>query len=476
MIIEFIGKKDTNLNFTEENTSTLFLQLYFIDSLAEIISGIEGIRDIKPLRQPVLSLITKEGQEELGNNQWRITVDTLKEYVDGFPREKLRKLIEYCKIKIIEEQNTYLIVEMPSKSYIETTLLSIPFEKPEERVKINSPQEFMSKLVTDDEKKRKEKTEEEKKKGIFRRQEISELGKISHYISAVTNGTNLVKVLAHPLIDTRHTKSNNPHEMLKALGIEGTRNFLILEYIKNFELSKVDVRHVLLCVDFQTSLGSSLIPFTSRGAARQQTGPLSKSSFEQQMDAYLEAAVFGKYEEVKSTSTSIFVGKRMILGTGSFKSRLDKEAIDKANKLRDSAKKEEYISFDNPRGDSAFKDIEIFGINLNHTEDMIGDFPVIEEVSLMPRFEKLKFKNPVPVVSYSGIEFPVVVDVLLRRVSRAKSPPRERAMSPKRHSLSKRGLPAIPEMTPLELVSKKKVKKTEKIDLDAFLEDEEFGF
>jgi DNA-directed RNA polymerase beta' subunit len=481
--MEIIAKKNYELSINEDNASYLFLRLIFSPNLKEVrVSGIPGITKLTPIRKPVSSLIKTETQ--LSENRWRIDIDTIAQSIDGTPIDKLVEVFGFCQINILDQGKDYFVVEMPSKNTIERDIL---MNDGDMVLKANSPQSLINQVVKNDKDAMEVKTKEFTEKGIFKPNEVTPLGKSAQYIYAITNGTNLIDALAHPLVDSRYTKSNNPHEMIRALGVEAARNFLILEYNRNFK-GDVEPRHIMLCVDFQTSLGI-LLPITSRGAARQQTGPLAKGSFEHAMVTFLEAAAFGKYEEIKSTSTSIFVGKRMVLGTGSFKAKLDIEALERAESERNQRKsrinlmkeKEKTIS------EVILNEFEIEGDMLNPTEDMIGDYPVTENININTRIAKLKVKTVVPIVKQSPLEFPPLIKLLLRKsytdsttsgsseiLTPVKVP--NRAASPLKQTLSKPGLPALPRMTPVEvLYSSQSQRRTANVgmNLDSFL-DEDF--
>jgi hypothetical protein len=416
-------------------------------------------------------------ETKITDNRWRIDIDTIAQYIDGTPMDKLTDLFGFCKIKILDQGKDYYVVEMPPQNTIENDLL-VGIDN-DQVLKANSPQALINQIVKNNKDAMEAQTKELTNKGIFKRQEVTPLGKSAEYIYGITNGTNLIDALAHPLVDSRYTKSNNAHEMIKALGVEAARNFLVLEYIRNFK-GDIEPRHIMLCVDFQTSLGV-LLPITSRGAARQQTGPLAKGSFEHAMNTFLEAAAFGKYEEIKSTSTSIFVGKRMILGTGSFKAKLDVEALEKAEAQRNQRKSRIKIVEQNETSrlsDALLDEFDVEGEMLNVTEDMIGDHPVIEMIGTNTKVEKLKIKSVVPIVKSSGVEYPVIVKTILRKTKGVNTfddilepvvlP--KRAASPMRQTLSKAGLPALPRMTPVEvLYSSEAQRRVNQMNLDDFL-------
>jgi DNA-directed RNA polymerase beta' subunit len=476
--MEIIAKKNYELNITEENASFLFLRLIFIPNLKDVrVSGIAGINQLTPIRKPVSSLIKLE--TKITDTKWRIDIDTIAQYIDGTPLDKLTDLFGFCKIKIIDQGKGYYVVEMPPQKTIENDLL-VGIDN-DQVLKANSPQALINQIVKNNKDAIETKSKELKDMGIFKRQEVNPLARASDYIYGITNGTNLIDALAHPLVDSRYTKSNNAHEMIKALGVEAARNFLILEYLRNFK-GDIEPRHIMLCVDFQTSLGV-LLPITSRGAARQQTGPLAKGSFEHAMNTFLEAAAFGKYEEIKSTSTSIFVGKRMILGTGSFKAKLDIEALEKAEAQRNLRKSRIKIMEQSDKiSDNLLNEFDVEGDMLNVTEDMIGDHPVLEVIGTNDKVEKLKIKSPVPIVKYSGLEYPSLIKVLLNKSKLKTINSNEllepvvlpkRAASPMRQTLSKQGLPALPRMTPTEILySSEAERRVNQMNLDDFLNED----
>jgi hypothetical protein len=476
--MEIIAKKNYELDINENNASFLFLRLIFIPNLKDVrVSGIPGITQLTPIRKPVSSLIKLE--TKISDNRWRIDIDTIAQYIDGTPMDKLTDLFGFCNIKILDQGRDYYVVEMPPQNTIEMAL-SVNNSSPDisdQVLRANSPQALINQIVKNNKDAAQAKTKELTDKGIFKRQEVTPLGKSAEYIYGITNGTNLIDALAHPLVDSRYTKSNNAHEMIKALGVEAARNFLILEYLRNFK-GDIEPRHIMLCVDFQTSLGV-LLPITSRGAARQQTGPLAKGSFEHAMNTFLEAAAFGKFEEIKSTSTSIFVGKRMVLGTGSFKAKLDIEALEKAEAQRNQRKSRIKMMEENAKlSDALLDEFDVEGEMLNVTEDMIGDHPAIEMIGTNTKVEKLKIKSVVPVVKASGINYPSIVKTILRKtkgfdLSEEILEPvvlPKRAASPMRQTLSKAGLPALPRMTPLEvLYSSEAQRRVNQMNLDDFL-------
>lgn len=478
--MENLSKKNSELDITENNVSTLFLQMSFIPSLKEeVINGIKGITQIfsQSLKEayPVMSLITNENY--IKGRKWSFVINEHMRIVKGVPVEKFERLLSLCDIKIIEKKQSYYEIELPVKAYADHTVESLE-KQGDEFFKPNRPMIYIKKLVDNDDTIRNTKTKQEKEQGIFKPQEVSDLSRAAYYFTATSNGINLTEILAHDLIDSENTLSNNPHEVLKALGIEAARNFLVNEYIKiiSADGSYINPRHVMLSADFQTALGS-LSQITARGAARQQVGPLSLASYEMAMDTLLEAAAFGKYEEANSTSSSIYLGKRMVLGTGIFKMKLDNKTLEQAEseKVKRSSITKKDKHFDPIAQKMMFQEFDMEGDMFNPVEDMTVDLDDILKPSTV--VERLKLKSPIPEVKSTNIEIPSVLKVLLRKEYKGESKkvlasPGSpiRASSPKRQTLSESGLPAIPDFTPEQLLNSK-AKKKNKLDLDAFLNE-----
>jgi DNA-directed RNA polymerase beta' subunit len=120
-------------------------------------------------------------------------------------------------------------------------------------------------------------------------------------------------VLAHPLVNMAKTISNSVWDIYNVFGVEAARTYLIDEFSKIME--GINTCHVMLLVDKMTFFGtiSSVSRYTVK---RDDIGPFSKVSFEQALDNFLNAAVHGEDEQVKSVSGSIICAKRGGFGTG----------------------------------------------------------------------------------------------------------------------------------------------------------------
>jgi len=120
-------------------------------------------------------------------------------------------------------------------------------------------------------------------------------------------------VLSHPLVDFTRTISNNVWDIYNTLGIEAVRQFMIDEFSQIME--GINICHVMLLVDKMTFKGtiSSISRYTMR---TEDTGPFGKASFEETLDNFMKAGVFGQEEPTEGVSASIICGKRARIGTG----------------------------------------------------------------------------------------------------------------------------------------------------------------
>jgi DNA-directed RNA polymerase beta' subunit len=480
-IIDVVNEKNKQIfdeqvrpGLSYENASVLFLQVSFEPSMeTTVIHGIDGITKIIPQTKDTTWGIVKYEERVAGKKkQWKLGLDKIRLDLSGIPIEKLEGLLNICKMSIIENKfrtlEAYAIVEMPEK--VPTNLFDKEIydtEFGEYIVYENSPSKYMDKLLKKDTEIRKKEIKEDKIKGIYRPQRETLILKWGYHISAIADGTNLTGVLSHPDIDETRTWCSNPHDMFKSLGIEAARNFLMIEYERVFfDDNYVNPKHLSLVADFQTSLGR-LLSITPRSVALQNPGPLAKASFEEPMKAFIEGAAFGKIEDIKNTSTSIFVGKRMIMGTGSFGTRLDIPALERADAIREERRRlcEETQNYNvpdckevEPKEDLDTKELEallhdnnIDDGGLDFTND--GDFANIGLVSLVnlvadnSKKEILKVKNIIPKTkSFDGkISIPYYLKANLYQLSMPKLSPK-RAVSPNKRSISKKGLPALPAL------------------------------
>jgi DNA-directed RNA polymerase beta' subunit/DNA-directed RNA polymerase subunit K/omega len=135
-----------------------------------------------------------------------------------------------------------------------------------------------------------------------------------------TDGANFSELLAHPAVDMTRLVSSNVWDIYHTLGIEAARQFMIEQFTSI--MAGINVCHTMLLVDKMTHNGtiSSISRYTMR---REESGPFGKASFEETLDNFLKAGVFGQEEPTKGVSASIICGKRAQIGTGLCDLRMD---------------------------------------------------------------------------------------------------------------------------------------------------------
>lgn len=128
-----------------------------------------------------------------------------------------------------------------------------------------------------------------------------------------TDGSNFRELLGHPLVDMTRLHSNNVWDIYENLGIEAARLFLISEFESIME--GINTCHIKLLVEKMTFTGtiSSISRYTLR---KDESGPLSKASFEESVDHMVKSAFAGDVEKTRGVSASIICGKRASIGTG----------------------------------------------------------------------------------------------------------------------------------------------------------------
>ena len=135
-----------------------------------------------------------------------------------------------------------------------------------------------------------------------------------------TDGSNFKKLLGNPIIDMSRLESNNVWDIYDCLGIEAARSFLISEFLGIME--GINECHVKLLVEKMTHSGtiSSISRYTLK---KDESGPMSKSSFEESVDNFLRSAFAADVEKIKGVSAAIICGKRAGMGTGMMDLKID---------------------------------------------------------------------------------------------------------------------------------------------------------
>jgi DNA-directed RNA polymerase beta' subunit len=131
-----------------------------------------------------------------------------------------------------------------------------------------------------------------------------------------TSGSNFKGILEMGKFDFRMLKTNNMWEIYHVLGIEATREFLVREFtsVISSDGTYINPCHVLLLVDTMTRNGD--ITSISRYSLRSKPSVLSRTSFEESIENFLRAGMFGEIDDIVSISSNIMTGKLSRIGTG----------------------------------------------------------------------------------------------------------------------------------------------------------------
>ncbi|OJK04708.1 hypothetical protein ASPACDRAFT_74279 [Aspergillus aculeatus ATCC 16872] len=136
----------------------------------------------------------------------------------------------------------------------------------------------------------------------------------------ITEGVNLLAMRDYQDIIKPHSLyTNSIHHMLTLYGVEAARAAIVKEMSDVFEghSISVDNRHLNLIGDVMTQSGG-FRPFNRNGLVKDSSSPLAKMSFETTVGYLKEAVVERDFDNLKSPSARIVVGRTGIVGTGAF--------------------------------------------------------------------------------------------------------------------------------------------------------------
>ncbi len=163
---------------------------------------------------------------------------------------------------------------------------------------------------------------------------------------------NLEELILLDFVDYKKCYSNEYESMSRVFGIEVARNRLIQDYHSLLSDPYINSKYIVNEVNIQTSPGF-ITSVSANGAARQNTGTLAKASFQEATTTFIRAALYGKEDPVRDTSSAIFLGKRIALGTGGvsvIKDTLKSEALVGSQTVLDVLHGENFNIDDLPMG------------------------------------------------------------------------------------------------------------------------------
>ncbi|MAG78062.1 DNA-directed RNA polymerase subunit A'' [archaeon] len=141
--------------------------------------------------------------------------------------------------------------------------------------------------------------------------------KVGKEIMLIASGSNLAEVIEIDEVDGTRTKSNNPFEMAKVLGIEAARQAVMNEsssVIKEQGLD-IDVRHIMFMADLMTTSGS-IKGITRSGITSEKESVLARASFETPIKHLINASLKGEVDYLNSVVENVMLNQPIPLGTG----------------------------------------------------------------------------------------------------------------------------------------------------------------
>ena len=158
-------------------------------------------------------------------------------------------------------------------------------------------------------------------------------------ITLSTDGSNLFDILTRKGIDDTRTFSIDPNEMYAIFGIEAARFQIQYQLIQVLAGSSISLspRHLDLLCDKMCQNGD-IMAISRHGLKKENIGPLAKASFEETTDQFLEASLFGAFDNIKGVSSNIMVGQIPICGTGDSTVMLDEEMLNTQEEVKEEEK------------------------------------------------------------------------------------------------------------------------------------------
>jgi len=133
----------------------------------------------------------------------------------------------------------------------------------------------------------------------------------------VTRGINLLDAADVASVDSGALVCNDVVGVAELYGLEAAAKVLFHEIrgVLCSDATALHDRHIMMVVDTMT-MGGALMPMNRHGLNKRSTGPLVRSSFEQTVDVFNEAAVFGERDTMSGVSENVMAGQLAPLGTG----------------------------------------------------------------------------------------------------------------------------------------------------------------
>lgn len=293
----------------EKKIFDIFIENIFKPNMEKIIlSGIQGNLYVYPRSVKTLDMVYSTEKLFSDPSLSFVRIDGVKARVNSFPLQKVKELALLSGVEVIFALGEYLSdVSDEVRREIEMDPMKGTM------LVVKDVDDFVS-LVSS-------KIPSKENDPLFDINNPGPIYRKANYFyadvrtSGVEQGNAFRSVMTLDFVDNSSTYCNSFIEMNKCLGIEAVRLFIIRNYIKVFSDSYTSPVYVVNQANIQTSIGS-IVAVSAHGAARLSMGTISRASFQEAFKSFVNAAVYGKREDTRSTATNIFLGKKIHLGTG----------------------------------------------------------------------------------------------------------------------------------------------------------------
>jgi DNA-directed RNA polymerase beta' subunit len=170
-----------------------------------------------------------------------------------------------------------------------------------------------------------------------------------------------MKLMSFPGIDATRSTSNDIHEVNAIFGIRAARQAMFEEFNEVFSREKVNYHHLALLVDAMTVSGR-IVPVNRFGMAKNETGVLAKSSFEETSKILFNAAMHADFDDMRGVSANIMFGQKPPCGTGLVNLLIDESRLPEGDDFVDTVSDDvrrvnERLAALEPAGECRMEDI-----------------------------------------------------------------------------------------------------------------------
>jgi DNA-directed RNA polymerase II subunit RPB1 len=160
--------------------------------------------------------------------------------------------------------------------------------------------------------------------------------KLEENFIVYTDGINMIDIKYIRGIDHTKTICNDIETVLKFYGIEAARSMLLNELNDSYAGAglHINYHHYTILVDVMTHTGG-ITSIDRHGINRLDTDPLTRASFERQIEHLINAAIFNESDYMRSVSSRIMAGHVIKGGTGMFDILLNTDMIENSEYLDD---------------------------------------------------------------------------------------------------------------------------------------------